>query len=75
MVKTNYSVHGKPRYRIRETIGKRVNEKGIIVPIRKSFIGKTRKEAEEKRKAYIEKRATGIDGSNLYFGIVAENWL
>lgn len=75
MNKTNYVLHGKPCYRIRETIGKKINDKGIIVPIRKTFIGKNKKEAEQKRKEYIEKKAVGIDGSNLYFGIVAENWL
>ena len=75
IAKSNYTVHGNPRYRIRETVGKKINENGKLVPIRKTFIGKTKKEAEALRRAYFDKLASGIDSKGQYFGITAENWL
>ena len=74
-VKTNNSVNGKDYYLLTKVVGKKINEKGLEVPIRKYFRGKSRKEAEDKYAEYLEKQALGIDSKKQYFGIVADNWL
>lgn len=74
-VKTNNKVNGKDYFLITKTVGKKINEKGLEVPIRKYFRGKSRKEAEDKYAEYLEKQAQGIESKKQYFGIVADNWL
>ena len=51
-VKTNNSVNGKDYYLLTKVVGKKINEKGLEVPIRKYFRGKSRKEAEDKYAEY-----------------------
>lgn len=74
-VKTNNNVNGYDYYRITKVIGKRVNEHGKEISIRKEFRGKTKKEAEEKYREFMEKQNAGIETKKQYFGIVAENWI
>lgn len=73
--KTNMQVNGKDYYRITKTIGRRLNEQGVEVPVRKQFTGKTKKEAEEKVQQYLEQRKAGIRNPNQYFGILAEEYI
>lgn len=74
-VKTNWTNNGKPCYRIQKTVGYRTNEHGKQVPVRKSFIGNSKKEAEEKYASYMEKKTMGLESRKQYFGIVADNWI
>lgn len=74
-VKTNNTVNGYNYFRFTKVVGKRINEHGHEIPIRKEFRGKTKKEAEEKYQAYMEKKRQGLETSKQYFGIVAENWI
>ena len=66
-VKTNNSVNGKDYYLLTKVVGKKINEKGLEVPIRKYFRGKSRKEAEDKYAEYLEKQAQGIESKKQYF--------
>lgn len=73
--KTNMQVNGKDYYRITKTVGRKLNEHGVEVPVRKQFTGKSRKEAEEKVQQYFEQRKAGIRNPNQYFGILAEEYI
>ena len=73
--KTNMQVNGKDYFRITKTVGHKLNEQGIEVPVRKQFTGKTKKEAEEKVQQYMEQRKAGIRNPNQYFGILAEEYI
>lgn len=73
--KTNNTVNGQDYYLLTKTVGKKINDKGKEIPIRKFFRGKTKKEAEEKYQAFMEKKRQGLDTSKQYFGIVADNWI
>lgn len=73
--KKDYTINGQKYKRIRGTVGHKINAAGNIVPVTRDFYGKTIKEAETKRKAYIESMKGGFSGDKLYFGIVAEDWL
>lgn len=61
--------------RITRTVGKKMNEDGFVVPIKKEFTGKTKKEAEAKYQSFMEKKSLGIEDKKQYFGILADNWL
>ena len=74
-IKTNNTVNGYNYFRFTKVIGKRINEHGKEVPIRKEFRGKTKKEAEEKYQTFMEKKRQGIETSKQYFGIAADNWI
>lgn len=73
--KTNCTINGRNYYRLTKTIGKKLNKNGIPVPVRKTFYGRNRKDAEAKYQAYLEKKKQGIDDRRQYFGIVADNWI
>lgn len=62
-------------YRISRTIGKRLNENGFEVPVRKEFTARTKKEAVQKYETYLENRASDINTANVYFGITADAWI
>ena len=51
---TNCTINGKPYYRITRIVGKKLNKNGLWVDNKKQFYGKTKKEAENKYKEYIE---------------------
>lgn len=73
--KTNFKVNGQEYYRITKTIGRKLNENGVEVPVRKQFTGKSKKEALQKYEDFMIKRKNGLVDSKHYFGIVADNWI
>lgn len=73
--KTNTSINGKEYYRITKTIGHKLNAAGEEVPVRKSFYGKSKKEAEDKYDTFIEQRKKGLVTNSKSFGIELENWI
>lgn len=74
-VKTNNKVHGYDYFRLTKTVGKRLNQNGIEIPVRKTFRGKTKKEAEERYLAYMQRQQQGLEDKKQYFGIMADNWI
>lgn len=54
--KTNCTIGGKEYYKTCRVVGKRINDKGKWVPIRKSFYGSCQKEAEQKYRDYMERQ-------------------
>lgn len=66
---------GRKYYRFTKVVGKKINKVGNEVPIRKEFTGKTKKEAEEKYKRFMDDKAKGIESSKQYFGIMADKWI
>lgn len=64
----------KSRNRVTVTVGYRLNEHGVKVPVRKEFVGKTMKEARQKRDEYLLKMNSGLSGEKQYFAIIAEQW-
>lgn len=73
--KTNCTINGKEYYRLRKTVGKRMNEQGQEVPIVKNFYGESKSDALQQYQDYMDKKKQGVDTSKQYFGIVADNWL
>lgn len=73
--KTNCTVSGKEYYRLRKTVGKRIDENGNIVAVTKNFYGESKSDAMRMYQEYMDKARRGIDTSKQYFGIVAEDWL
>lgn len=73
--KTNCVINGTPYYRIRKTVGKKLNEAGHEVDIVRAFYGKNKREAEEKYNEYMKKKAMNLDNSKQYFGIMADRWI
>ena len=73
--KTNFKVNGKEYYRISRTVGKKLNENGVEVPVVKQFTGKSKKEAQAKYEEFMKKRSLGLVSNKSYFGIVAEQWI
>lgn len=73
--KTNCVINGVPYYRIRKTVGKRLNKVGNEVDIVKAFYGKNKKEAEEKYNEYMKRKALNLDSSKQYFGVMADRWI
>ncbi|MCR4669178.1 MAG: site-specific integrase [Clostridia bacterium] len=74
-VKTNVKINGQNYYRITKTVGKKINENGIIVAVRKQFMGKSKKDAEQKYEEYMARRSQGMVDKSVYFGIIAEEWI
>lgn len=70
-VKTNMKVNGKNYYRITVDIG--IDSEGKR--IRKQFLGKSKKEAENKRDVYLEKNKAGLIDKKLYLGPTMKTWL
>lgn len=73
--KTNCVINGVPYYRLRKTVGKKINKAGNEEDIIKAFYGKNKKEAEEKYKEYMNKKDMNLDSSKQYFGIMADRWI
>lgn len=73
--KTNYTINGQKYYRITKTIGRKLNENGVEIPVRKQFLGKNKKEAQEKYEEYMANQAHGLVSSKHYFGITADDWI
>lgn len=68
----------KNRNRVTITIGYRYSdddeEHRVKIPVRKEFVGKTMKEARQKRDEYLQKMKSGLSGDKQYFAIIAEQW-
>ena len=62
-------------YRISKTIGHKLNENGKEVPVVKQFYGRTKKEAEAKYQAFLDKQNQGIESKQQYFGVLADTWI
>ena len=73
--KVNTGINGKQYYRITKTVGRKLNENGIEIPVRKQFYGDSKKAAEEKWQDYMDRCAQGITQKRQYFGIMADNWI
>lgn len=71
-VKTNFKSNGKDYYRITYDIGVDSNGKRI----RKQFVGKSKKEAEQKKLDYINKINSGIsDTKTRFLGKTMKIWM
>jgi len=51
--KTNTTINGQKYFRITKTIGRKINENGVEVPVRKQFLGKNQKEALQKYEVFM----------------------
>lgn len=71
--KTNYSVNGQRYYRIRVKVG--ISSDGS--PIRKTFYGKNKKEAEEMRDEFLSgiKGGLNVDFQSMTLGTLMKIWL
>ncbi|WP_324823098.1 site-specific integrase [Sinanaerobacter sp. ZZT-01] len=70
--KTNCIKNGIPYFRIRRTIGKKLNNKGLWVDDIKEFYGKNKKEAEAKYEEFKKKRHAGLSSEKQFFGIMSD---
>jgi len=73
--KTNYTKNGVEYYRLTKTVGRKLNAAGNEIPVRKEFLGHSKKEAEEKYAAYMQRQQQGLEDKKQYFGIMADNWI
>lgn len=71
--KINYKTNGVEYYRVRATIGKKADG----TPILKSFLGKSKKEAEQKRDEYLHQLRLGlnVDFDKATLGELMHTWL
>ena len=72
--KTNCVVGGKEYYRIYRTVGKKLNDKGTWVLVRKSFYGSCQKEAEQKYHEYVEQQKT-CKTPDVCVGVLINEWI
>ncbi|WP_252244043.1 site-specific integrase [Clostridium sp. ZBS14] len=70
-VKTNFSSNGKDYYRITYDLGIDASGKRI----RKQFVGKSKKEAENKKQNYLNKINSGLQNKTLWFAQTMRSWL
>ena len=73
--KTNCTINGRDYYRITKVVGRKLNDKGVEVPVRKTFYGDSKKDAEDKYQKFMEKKAAGLDTKTQYFGVLADSWI
>lgn len=73
--KTNTTINGQKYFRITKTIGRKINENGVEVPVRKQFLGKNQKEAQQKYEAFMAHQSQGLIDSRQFFGITADDWI
>lgn len=73
--KTNCTINGHDYFRLKIVVGHKLNANGYEVPVTKTFYGKSKKEAEDKANAYIDKHKAGIETKTQYFGILADKWI
>lgn len=57
--KTNFKVNGKDYYRMTKTVGKKLNENGVEVAVRKQFTGKSKKRSSGKVRRVHEETQYG----------------
>lgn len=71
-IKTNFEVNGYKYFKVTRTIGKAINGD----PIKKTFYGKTKSEAEKKAEEFEELNHRGItDLDNSSIGYLLNEWL
>lgn len=75
MAKNEKVIKGIKYKVITETVGHKLNKAGNEIPIKKSFYGRTLKEARAKRDIYLERIQNNLDTKQQYFGIVADKWI
>lgn len=73
--KTNCTINGRDYYRITKVVGRKLNDKGVEVPVRKTFYGDSKKDAEDKYQKFMEKKAAGLETKTQYFGVLADSWI
>ena len=73
--KTNCTINGRDSYRITKVVGRKLNDKGVEVPVRKTFYGDSKKDAEDKYQKFMEKKAAGLETKTQYFGVLADSWI
>lgn len=73
--KTNCTINGQPYYRITRTVGRRLNENGVEVPVKKQFYGRNKSAAEKEYQKFLARREQGLDDKKQYFGIMADHWI
>ncbi len=70
--KTNCIKNGIPYYRIRRTVGKKLNQKGVWVDDIKEFYGKNKSDAESKYEDFKARRTSGLSSDKQHFGVMAD---
>ena len=73
--KTNCTINGRDYYRITKVVGRKLNDKGVEVPVRKTFYGDSKKDAEDKYQKFMEKKAAGLETKTQHFGVLADSWI
>lgn len=73
--KTNCTINGRDYYRITKVVGRKLNDKGVEVPVRKTFYGDSKKDAEDKYQKFMDKKAAGLETKTQYFGVLADSWI
>lgn len=73
--KTNCVINGVPYYRLTKTVGHKLNDKGKEIPVRKTFYGESKADAESKYQAFLAKQQAGIETRTQYFGVLADSWI
>lgn len=78
--KTNHLVNGKYEYyRITRTVGHQINEYGIKIPIKKQFVGSSKKKALEKFEKFREEQKLKEEQASIKpsvrFSDIGERWL
>lgn len=54
--KTNSTINGRDYYRIRRTVGHKLDKNGELIPIKKSFYGKSKRDAEKQYDAWKDEQ-------------------
>lgn len=70
--KTNCTKNGIPYYRIRRTVGKKLNKQGLWVDDVKEFYGKNKSDAEAKYNSFRAKRSAGLSSDKQHFGVMLD---
>lgn len=68
------TINGTKYYQLKKTVGHRINDNGIEVPVIKYFRAHTKKEAEAKYQDFLSQKIQ-VDNKKRYFGIEAEKWI
>lgn len=73
--KTNCTINGRDYYRLTKVVGHKLNDNGIEIPVRKSFYGDCKSDAEDKYQKFMDKKNAGLETKTQYFGVLADNWI
>lgn len=73
--KTNCTINGRDYYRLTKVVGHKLNDNGVEIPVRKSFYGDCKSDAEDKYQQYMDKKNAGLETKTQYFGILADSWI